>query len=146
MGMPSSSACVFMCVSLPVCVCVSMCICVSRVFVSACLFATFFFVFMFYGYYLKCVCGHVHSYMLHTCACMTEHGMCVWNNNWEHCYLVRCFPHYFSGKWAISHIARRLIVSLCKSIQELQLKCSLMWYNWCLPNPLFAHLPLSLNF
>lgn len=22
-----------------------------------------------------------------------------------------------------------LIVSLCKSIQELQLKCSLMWYN-----------------
>lgn len=52
----------------------------------------------------------------------------------------------FPRKWAISHIAWSLIVSLCKSIQELQLKCSLMWYNWCLPNPLFAHLPVSLNF
>ncbi len=56
------------------------------------------------------------------------------------------FPHYFSRKWAIRHLAQSLIVSLCKSIQELQLKGTLMWCNCCLANPLFAHLPVSLNF
>lgn len=106
-------------------------------------------------YYMVCIknviVGMYTPECLCSCACMTEHielwiCMRVWIYCWGQWYLVRCFPHYFSGKWAISHIAWSLIVFFCKSMQELQLKCSLTWYNWCLPNPLFAHLPLSLNF
>lgn len=157
--MPSCSARVFMCVSMRVCVCVmfcnSMCVCVS--ILSACLFvSTLFFMCMCFIVWLVLKNVFMGMYTrvykpARVCACATEHTqlwicMCARIYCWGQCYLVRCFPHYFSGKWAISHIAWSLIVSLCKSIQELQLKCSLMWYNWCLPNPLFAHLPVSLNF
>ena len=160
MGMPSCSACVFMCVSMPACascfvilgecVCVSIFGCVSVCYLILYVHAFYYIVSIknvFAGMYSHeynpvCMTEHTHT-TLNLCVCVC---VCVWIYSWEQCYLVRCFPHYFSGKWAISHIAWSLIVSLCKSIQELQLKCSLMWYNWCLPNPLFAHLPVSLNF
>lgn len=160
--MPSCSACVFMCVSMHVCVScfviLDECVCVSIVSVCAYLLLLSILFCMFYYMITIEMCWWAYTVMVYSacigaCVCMTEHihlnlcvCVCVWIYSWGQRYLVRCFPHYFPGKWAISHIAWSLIVSLCKSIQELQLKCSLMWYNWCLPNPLFAHLPVSLNF